>query len=747
MKLTPEEIVARIEQEEGQAYGINDSQLSGERAEALNFYLGGKFGNEIEGRSQVVSFDVQDTIESALPQLIKIFVSGDEVVKFEPKNREDEAAAKQETEYINHVVMEKNPGYEVFYNWIKDCLLSKNGYVKVWYDEEDKTETESYRGLTDEQLGMVINSPEVEVLEHSEYPDELAMQQINQQMGMAMQQGQQIQQPPVPMLHDIKIEVSKTEGCIRIGNVAPESIMVSVDTNSISLQRARFVQHRELMTKSEVEAQGWELPDTAETETDRFMEEANARDLYSENDAIDRDEYLVKDTYFILDGKRKRYVVISNQIVHEEDAEIVPFACITPMMMPHRHVGRSYADLTKDIQVIKSAMIRGQLDNMYLSNNGRYAISDRVNLEDMLTSRPGGVVRVSGQDLGGALMPMQHTPFPPSSFAMVEYLDSMKEKRTGVTAYNQGLDANSLNKTATGVQQIMSAAQARLELVARTIAETGVKELFMLVHRLVRMYYTKPDIVRLRNEWVEVDPREWKERSDLTVSVGLGTGNKDQQLAHIERIIQLQMATLQLGIANPQNIYASATRLTQNAGFKNAEEFWTDPEKQPPQQPQPNPEMVKAQGQMQIEQMKLQAKEKEIAMNAQADQQKAQMQLQHEQVRSQNDVAIQQSQAQAQIELERWKAQLAAETALKKAQMELEAEMQIEQMKAQNEAALQMKQHSIELGNMVEKVKGANGSDQSAAMLQGLQAVIQSLNSPKQIVRDANGRAVGVAPA
>jgi len=749
MNLTPEELAARIEQEEGQAYGINDSQLSYERAEALNLYIGGKLGTEVEGRSQVVSYDVQDTIETALPQLIKIFVSGDEVVRFDPKSGEDEAAARQETEYINHVVMEKNNGYSIFYSWIKDALLSKNGYVKVWYEEEESCDTESYQGLSDEQLSMILSDPTVEVLEHSEYPDSIAQAAAQMHMQQMSQMGGPIQptQPQVPNLHDVKIKCSKKYGCIKIDNVAPESIMVAVDTKTVSLQGARFVQHREQMSKSEIEENGWEIPEGSVEESDRFMDESNNRDLYSEKDYEEHKGYLVKDTYYRIDGKLKRYVVIGNKIVHEEDAEIIPFACITPMVMPHRHIGRSYADLTKDIQVIKSTMIRGQLDNMYLSNNGRYAISDRVNLEDMLTSRPGGVVRVQGGDLAGALMPLSHTPFPPTSFSMIEYLDAMKEKRTGVMAQSQVLDANSLHKTATGVQLLMTASQARLELVARTIAETGVKELFMLVHRLVRKYYTKPDIVRLRNEWVEVDPREWKDRKDMTVSVGLGTGNKDQQLAHIVTILQAQREAIQIGVASPQNIYNALVKLTQNAGFKNPEEFWTDPAKAPPQEPKPDPEMIKAQGQMQIEQMKIQAKEREIQINAEAEAQKAQLQLQHEQVRSQNDVTIEQAKIQAQMELERWKAQLEAETALRKTQMQLEADKEIEMIKAQNDAAIQLKQHSMELGGMLEKVKGSQGSDQSQAVIQGLQAVIQSLNSPKQIVRDANGRAVGVAPA
>lgn len=186
MKLQDVELVARIEQEESLAYGVNDSQLSNERAEAIDYYLGEPFGNEVEGRSQVVSYDVQDTIESALPQLLKVFVAGDKVVTFDPKGPEDQEAADQETDYINHVVMEKNEGFKVFYVWFKDALLSKNGYVKVYSESYEETEEYEYKGLTEGQLAMLASDEKTEVLEHTAYPDpsvDLAMLQQQAMMN------------------------------------------------------------------------------------------------------------------------------------------------------------------------------------------------------------------------------------------------------------------------------------------------------------------------------------------------------------------------------------------------------------------------------------------------------------------------------------------------------------------------------------------------------------------------------------
>ena len=660
MKLSDSEVLYRIEQEEQIAYGINDSALSDDRALAIDYYLGENFGNEVEGRSQVISMDVQDTIESALPQLLKVFVSGDKVVEFSPKGPEDQEAAEQESDYINHVVMEKNEGYKVFYVWFKDALMSKNGYVKVFYEEVKEVDEEEYTGLTDGQLSMLVQGDNVEVLNHTAYPDPSFPAELNQQAMMMQEMG--MPAPQMPMLHDVKIKVTETKDKICIENVAPENMMISVDTSSPSLFDSRFVQHREIMSRDAAAAAfgiSKSKMDGIFAETNEaYQLEAIARDIYDEeyDRVVEGSNILVRDTYLRVDNELMRYVVIGNTIVLKEKADIIPFACITPMIMPHRHIGRSYSDLTMDIQLIKSTLLRGQLDNMYLANNGRYAISSRVNLDDMLTSRPGGIVRVEGEP-GSAIMPLSHPPLPASSFGMVEYMDSMKEKRTGVTAYNQGLDSNSLNKTATGIQQVMNASQQRLELVARTFAETGVKDLFKLVHRLVRTQYTKPDIIRLRNKWVDVDPREWKNRNDLTISVGLGAGNKDQQLTHLMAIINMQKEALPAGITSPDKIYNALAKLTQNAGFKNPEEFWTNPVENPQgqQQDKPSETEMAIQGQLAIEQ------------------QKAQAQLQQEQVRSQNDILIEREKIAAQAELERFKAQLKAETDLAIAQIKAQA--------------------------------------------------------------------------
>ena len=734
------EIIAKVEAEENIAYGVNDSALSNDRASAIDYYLGQPFGNEEEGRSQVVSYDVQDTIEAALPQLLKVFVAGDKVVQFDPKGPEDQDAAEQETDYINHVVMEKNNGFKIFYVWFKDALLSKNGYVKVFSEEEEETEEYDYKGLTDGQLQMLASDENTEVLEHTAYPDpSINMDVIYQQAAMNGADPATIIQP---MLHDVKLKVTEKKTEIVIENVAPENMMVSVDTTGPNLEDARFVQHREVMQLADI-AEAFDKPleyikSIMSDLRDTFEEESNARDIYDEeyDRAIESDEALVKDTYIKLDGERYRIVILGNTILYKEKSEVVPFACITPMIMPHRHIGRSYADLTMDIQLIKSTLIRGQLDNMYLANNGRYAISDRVNLDDMLTSRPGGIVRVEG-DPGSGIMPLSHPPLPASSFGMVEYMDSMKEKRTGVTAYNQGLDANSLNKTATGVAQIMNASQQRIELVARTFAETGVKELFKLVHRLVRTTLTKPDIVRMRNKWVEVDPREWEDRNDLSISVGLGAGNKDQQLTHLMSILQMQKEAIQIGITSPEKIYNALAKLTQNAGFKNPEEFWTNPANNPPPQPQgPSIEEQAIQAQKEIDAMKVQAENARKAAEIEERQRKD---------------AADYDMKQRQLAFDEWKAKLENDTKLMIAELQANKDIKTTSMNLKganpdtftNFDDYGQEQPNNALAGLVEAIN-ANMARLVEQQTVNHQQTIETLSRPKQIIRSADGKAQGV---
>jgi hypothetical protein len=349
-------------------------------------------------------------------------------------------------------------------------------------------------------------------------------------------------------------------------------------------------------------------------------------------------------------------------VLLNEEADFIPVVAFSAKPLPHQHYGESFYDELKEVQATKTALLRGVLDNLYLANNGRFAINaDRVNLDDMLVSRPGGVVRIEG-DPGTAVMPLVQPSSPGPALQALEYMDIVRETRTGVTRVGTGLDPNSLNKTATGIMALQGAQSQRIELIARYFAES-VKELCMLVHALTLKHSRQAEIVMLRGEWVPVDPRQWTRRKDMSISVGLGTGNRQEQAAFLQGMLQLALGpALQLGLTNPSLIFAMLSKMANIAGYKNAEEFWQDPAKQQqpdqPQQPQqPDPQMMALQQQAQLEQAKLQ------------------MQMQAKQAELQADTQFEQQKAQAEAELSRERAKLDAAVALKKAKIDADAKV------------------------------------------------------------------------
>ena len=274
----------------------------------------------------------------------------------------------------------------------------------------------------------------------------------------------------------------------------------------------------------------------------------------------------------------------------------IPFCSLTPIPMPHRFYGRSVSELVEDVQLVKSTVMRQLLDNMYLTNNNRVAIMDgMVNLDDLLTSRPGGVVRTK-QPPSQVMMPMQSQTISQQAFPLLEYLDTVRETRTGVTRYAQGLDADSLNKTATGINTLMTQTQMRMELIARVFAETGIKDLFRRIFELTCKYQDKERVVQLNNQFVPVRPTEWKNKYNITITVGLGSGSKEQQIVLLNNILERQLQAFGLQgnrefpMVTLKNIYNSLSKIIENAGLKNVENYFVDPEmgKQmvtPPPQP------------------------------------------------------------------------------------------------------------------------------------------------------------------
>ena len=713
-KLTDSEILNAIETKASESYGYMSSTLNAEREQALDYYLGKPYGNEVDGRSQVVTRDTLETIEWMLPSLLKIFTAGDKAVEFTPKGAEDVDAAEQETSYVNHIVMQQNDSFMTMYTFFKDALLMKTGYVKVYWDTKEDVIEDNYANLSEEELVMLAQDKGVEIVSAEQT-----------EIG-----------------YNITVKRVTKTGKVCIEPVPPEEILVDMACRKVDLSDANYVEHRTKKTISDIRLMGFDVEDNI-ADYDENSDDggiAEARNLYDEDaegyEGADPSTRMVwfRDVTMRIDSdgdgiaELMRYYIVGDKILYRGKAENIYYAALCPLPMPHRHVGLSLADLVQDVQLIRSTIMRQYLDGLYLSNNGRYAISDRVNLDDMLVSRPGGIVRVQG-DPGMAILPLVHPNTGAGAIEGLTYLDSQKEARTGITKYNQGLDANSLNKTATGINQIMGAAQQRMELVARIFAESGVKRMFQLTHELLKKHADKATIFRLNNKWVPVDPRQWQTRTDMTIAVGLGTGNKDMQLQHLMSILQVQREAMAIGVATPKNIYSSAKRLAENAGFSDGNEFFTDPSEQQPQQPQANPllevEQVKQQGQMQTKQMDLQADQQKFMAETELEKQKMAVEYQQKK------------------ELEQM--QIISNERIKAAEIEADKEAKLMELAA---GIISAQIGSTQSVDDTTKIDQAGMIDPNMEVIrevmQSIQGMASALSAPKYIVRDANGRAVGV---
>lgn len=735
--------MAAIDAAESAAFGPKSSEIASDRADALDRYMGKPYGDEQAGRSQVVSRDISDVVEGVTANVLKPFVGGDRVVMFNPRGPEDEEAAEQETDYINFVVMERNNGFVVLNSGIKDALLLRNGYVKCGWTKRDDVTIENYQGLSDEELALLSQDEDVEIVGHSEYPDPFA--QGAAQMMPPQPQVPGTQAPmsggvpaQLPMVHDVKVRRKRPTEYVELFPAPPDEILVSQRAVEPSLQHADFVQHRTHKTLSELRELGYDIADDISDDEDNSESiEDFARNLFSSEADIWSDPtanaarrvVLYKETWMRLDvdgdgiAELRRICAVGKNILKyrksdyykggeeaNEEADLIPIASFTPILMPHRHLGISIYDLIKDIAQIKTAMLRSHLDNRYLINNAEKVVNVDVveNIDDFLVSRPGGIKRVRGAP-GEAAMPLVVPDTGAGALGTLEYLDSIRENRTGYTKTAEGMKSSSLATETLGeLQMQQSQSGIRLEMIARTIAETGLRDLFRIVHALTLKHSTKAEKVRLRNKWVAVNPREWVRRTDLSITVGLGSTSGPQQMQSLMMIGQAQQQAMPLGIVTPENVFNTLSKLATAAGFKNPEEFFTAPDKQPKMGPDGRPvigpdgqpvmvsqmpqhedplvqaEKVKAQAAMQTAQVKAQADGQIQAARAQAD-----MQVQQHKV--QTDAALEMEKTKMQLQLDDYKHSREQQTQLQIAAIKAKAQVDAAQITAtkQAEAAMQ----------------------------------------------------------
>lgn len=603
----------------------HSSTIREEQERNLSYYLGLPMGNEVDGRSQVVSWDVFEIIEAALPSFIEPLFGGDNIGEFQPNGPEDEEKAKQATDYVNYLITERNDGFLIIYTWLKDALLSKLGVVRPEWEAQDPERNE-YEGLTEDQVTALVAEGK-EITE--------ATQRVVNVMG---------QDVPV---YDVTV-ITKRPGKLKIRNVKPSEFIISRDARTpddayvigevVTYTRSELKElgHKRWadVTDYDIHAIGFDTLDPDDHDPLMRRDEAAAPEL--------EEVRLFKG--FVRcdcngDGIAEwREVLVGggpDDTLQDDEVTGQDYACITPIPIPHRVIGMAYADPASEIQRLKTGLIRQYVDSLFLANRPRSyvnmaAAAGTPMIEDMLNDRIGGLIRGNGP-AANAIMPIQTTLVARESLEGIQFADTMRETRLGVTRYNQGLEADSLNKTATGISKIMSASEQRLKTTLRIMAQTGIKRLFQIVLRLVTQHQDVAEVVRLRNEWISFSPSEWSDSMDCKIVIGSTNGERLEELQYLQTFGAFMMQGAQVGVVKPQNVYEYGKRLARAAKLLGAEtKLLTDPSQEPQQEPQPSPEQIKAQAEMQKLQMQQQAKVQEFQAKASLDADEAEKQRAHE---------------------------------------------------------------------------------------------------------------------
>lgn len=620
-----DELAAFLIEHEHRAIGYYESEIATEQADAIDRYYRRPYGDERTGRSQVVDGTVAITIDNALAAILKPFTSSDETVIFNPTGPEDEEVADQATEYVNYVLHNDNCGFLILHDWFKDALLSKVGVVKAYWEDYSHDYIERLENVDAMQLQM-LGSQET-IIDGPWGPDENG-------------------------LYIVDVKRRDVDGKLCIENVPPEEYRISPFARPGRMPP--YEAHITRKSKSELIEMKFD-PDVVNAlskSSNTGLTDSRAIARYEDeqwetnrvdtvgteaNDLVDfNDEFVLID--YDGDGvaELRRVMRSGNVILYNEQVDYSLFARLCPAPMPHKVYGMSLADQVKDEQRIKTVLTRQTLDNLYLSNNPRPIVSraaersDGSTINDLLDEAPGAVIRTDADEIKAFAVPF----VADKSFPMLQYVDAQAESRTGISKQGQGIDPDTLREsnqiTATQSAIMEEGRNSRAEMIARIFAETGVRDLFRLMLKLLVNHQPRARMIRLRNKWVEMDPRSWNADMDVSISVGLGIGSKAQQLVTAQTVLATMEAlgsSPYASLIGPDKVYNAVKRLFNSAGIKNVDDYLNEPQPDPqtgqfpPPQTPPDPKMIQAQSAMQLDAFRAQ-------MQGQLDTQKQQFEAQ-----------------------------------------------------------------------------------------------------------------------
>lgn len=684
-----------IDAYEAKAYGSDndDGELSVQRALCLDAYAGKNIEPAPEGRSQVIDMAVFETVQWIMPSLIKIFAGGDNVVEFDPTGPEDEEVAEQESEYLNYLVMQKNNWDLIVLTWCQDALITKNAYCMAYIEELKQTETERYVGMSEEQATLLLEEDGVEVVAQEIYPDPEDEPKLIGPDGQEIPEGMQEMalvsgdpgitlQPPRNLI-DLQIRRVKPKKRLRFQVLPPERCKVGEDTPDFTLDDCNYFEYWEELTLSDLRKMGYDVADDIADDGRIDSLERTARDdPWTLEDGIDdlpdpSMRFVKVRTVWVRydydeDGiaELQRVVIVGREVLEREEETTIPVACITPLINTHRHVGTSVADLVLQIQRIKTALLRQGLDSLYLSVNGRNAVSNRVNTDDLLIHRPGAPIRIDTDmpDVGGHILPIPTQFIFPEAMEGLRHMDTVVEARSGVNRMFQGIDESNLNDH-NRVGQLSTMAAQRVELIARVFGN-GFKRLFAIAHELIIKSGHQAETIKLRGGWVDINPSQWKTGRDMRVVAPFSAGNKDALLQRLMMLGTVQEKMLAGGMpgVTPDNVYNLAQEIAKAADTP-AHKFFTDPATLPPPEPPPDHTMIA----LEIEKQKVDGEMQDEARQAELEQIKMAAQDELERYKVDTNAALQ-------IVLAQIKGEQTENLEGKRA----EASERIERMRAQN---------------------------------------------------------------
>ena len=592
-ELDTEELKSILQGELSDAIDYND-QLSLDRVDNTEYYLGESPPNVSDQQSNFISTDVRDSILYMLPSVMRVFFGAKKIVEFIPKNKEDIKMAEQQTDYVNHIVQQKNNGFQVFYNAFKDALVRKTGYVKAYFDDSLDVQSYSYDGLSEEARNVLLTDPFVEVVSETYEMEEV--EEMNPETGETMVTEK-------PSKYNLKIRRVKNKNDIVIEAVPPEEILIS--RNARSIEEASYVAHRRILTTSDLVAMGYDKEEIEEysgtTDYDATSQmEAQARNPFADITDVtrtDQDEVYYVEHYLFydldedgIDERIKVCTVGECHIINVEPVNDLPIVMFSPDPEPHTAIGSCPADYVKQVQNTKSQVMRDVLDSLGNAVHPRLAITEgMVNIDDVLNTDIGQPIRTRAP---GSIQPINVAFMGKEAFPVLQYLDEVKENATGVSKASAGLNAQALQSaTQTAVQNTISSAQGRTELICRHFAETGMKPLFKIINNLIALHSQEAETFRLNNEFITIDPRFWDSDKDISVNVAISKSSDKEKLETLSLVLaQQEKAIMQMGANNPlvsgQQYANTLAKIIEMAGFKDVDQFINTTV----EEPQPVPE-------------------------------------------------------------------------------------------------------------------------------------------------------------